>query len=101
MFDHVKCVVGWTIMACHVYDLTYCKVMAIMVCDMQFEHTKAQQVMWTKLNDMVQKHNFSKLNFKGFMANSIKANWNVIIIVYGSRDPSMWMIDKEHTCLFH
>ncbi len=34
MFDHVKCVVGWTTMVCHVYDLVYCKVLTIMVCDM-------------------------------------------------------------------
>jgi hypothetical protein len=34
MFDHVKCVVGWTTMASHVYDLTYCKVMTIAICDM-------------------------------------------------------------------
>jgi hypothetical protein len=34
MFDHVKCVQGWMVMACHVYDPIYCKVMTIMVCDM-------------------------------------------------------------------
>jgi hypothetical protein len=51
MFDHVKCVVGWTIMACHVYNLAYYKVMTIVVCDMQFEDMEAQQVMWTKFND--------------------------------------------------
>jgi hypothetical protein len=35
MFGHVKHVQGWTTMACHVYDLVYCKVMTIAVCDMQ------------------------------------------------------------------
>jgi hypothetical protein len=40
MFDHVKCVQGWTTMACHVYDLVYYKVMTIVVCDMQFKDTK-------------------------------------------------------------
>jgi hypothetical protein len=34
MFDHVKRVVGWTTMTCHVYDSAYCKVMTIVVCDM-------------------------------------------------------------------
>jgi len=53
MFDHVKHVASWTIMVCHVYDPAYCKVMTIVVCDMQFEDTKAQQIMWTKLNDMM------------------------------------------------
>jgi hypothetical protein len=32
--DHVECVDGWTIMACHVYDLAYCKVMIVAICDM-------------------------------------------------------------------
>ncbi len=34
MFDPMKCVVGWTTMVCHVYDLVYYKVLTIMVCDM-------------------------------------------------------------------
>jgi hypothetical protein len=29
MFDHVKGVQGWTTMACHVYDLAYCKIMIL------------------------------------------------------------------------
>jgi hypothetical protein len=74
MFDHVKHVVGWTIMVCHVYNLAYCKMMTIAICDMWFEDTKAQQVMWTKLNDMMQKHDFPKSNFKGFMASNARAN---------------------------
>jgi hypothetical protein len=101
MFDHVKSVVSWTIVVCRVYDLAYCKVMTIVVCDMQFKDTEAQQVMWTKLNDMMQKHNFPKLIFKGFMSDNAQANWNTMRIFYGSRDPSMKMIDKECTCLFH
>ncbi len=70
MFDHVKCVVGWTTIACHVYNLAYCKVITIVACDMQCEDMKAQQVMWTKLNDIMQKHVFPKLDFKGFMVDS-------------------------------
>jgi hypothetical protein len=34
MFDHVKCVVGWTTMASHVHDHDYCKVMTMTICDM-------------------------------------------------------------------
>jgi len=34
------------------------------------------------------------------MANSAQANWNVIVIVYGFRDPFIKMVDKEHTYLF-
>jgi hypothetical protein len=50
MFDHVKQIVGWTIMACHVYDPRYYKVMTITVCGMQSKDVKAQHIMWTKFN---------------------------------------------------
>jgi hypothetical protein len=62
---------------------------------------EAQQVMWTKFNDTMLKHGFPKQNFKGFMADSARANWNVVIVFYGLRDPSTRMVDKECTCLFH
>ncbi len=47
------------------------------------------------------KHGFRKRNFKGFMIDNTQTNWNVVRIVYGSRDPSIMMVDKEHTYLFH
>jgi hypothetical protein len=56
-------------MASHVYDLVYCKVLTIAVCDMQSKDTEAQRFMWTKLNETMLKHGFLKSNFKGFMAN--------------------------------
>jgi hypothetical protein len=34
MFDHVKCVIAWTTMACCVYNPIYYKVLNIYVCDM-------------------------------------------------------------------
>jgi hypothetical protein len=56
--------------ACHVYDYFSCKVMMIMICDMQFEDTKVQCVMWWKLNKVMAKNVVPNLNFKGFMANN-------------------------------
>jgi len=56
-------------MACHVYDSTYYKVMTIAIYNMQFENTKAQQIMWTKLNTTMLKHGFHKLNSKGFIVD--------------------------------
>jgi hypothetical protein len=38
MFDHIKCVQGWT-MARNIYNPIFLKVMTITVCDMQFEDT--------------------------------------------------------------
>jgi len=101
MFDHVKCVAIWTTMAYHVYDFVYCKVLTIVICDMQIEDTEVQQFMWTKLNETMLKHRFPKPNFKEFMVDSAQANWNVVRIIYGFRDPSIRMVHKEHTHLFH
>jgi hypothetical protein len=56
VFDHVKRVKKWTTMAYHVYDSTYCRVMTIVVCDMQSEDAAAQSVLWKNLNVIVAKH---------------------------------------------
>ncbi len=101
MFDHVKCVVGWTTMACHVYDHACCKVMTIVIDEMQFEDIKVQQIMWKKLIETMLKHGFPKLNFKGFMVDSAQANQNTIKIVYGFGDPYVRMVNKERTYLIH
>jgi hypothetical protein len=36
-----------------------------------------------------------KPHFKGFMANSAHANWNVVCIMYSSRNAYVKMVDKE------
>jgi hypothetical protein len=77
----------------HVYELAYYKVMTITVCDMQYENTKVQQIMWKKLIEMMLKHEFPKPNFKGFMVNNAQTNWNAVKIIYGSGNPlSRWLI---------
>ena len=43
----------------------------------------------------------SKVNFKGFMADSIQANWNVARNIYNEGDLSLPMVGRERTCLFH
>jgi len=35
------------------------------------------------------------------MADNAQVNWNVVHIVYGTKDPTMKMVDKERTCFFH
>jgi hypothetical protein len=101
MFDHDKRVQEWTTMACHMYDAAYCKSMTIAVCDMQSEDTKVQCIMWRELNDLIRKNNVENPNFKGFMVDSVQANWNVVQIVYGSSDPKVPMENRECTCLLH
>ena len=41
MFNYVKCVKLWTNMDCHIYNLTYCCVNTIIVCNMQSEDMAA------------------------------------------------------------
>ncbi len=41
MFDHVKFVKGWMIMACNVYY----KIMTITICDMQLEDINVQNML--------------------------------------------------------
>lgn len=56
MFDHVKCVEGWTTMACHVYDATHCKLLIIAICSMQWEDTNVLCVLRRKLHDIMFKN---------------------------------------------
>jgi hypothetical protein len=41
MFNHCKHVLGWSTMACHVYDPNYVRVMTIAICDMQLENVES------------------------------------------------------------
>jgi hypothetical protein len=70
MFDHVKRVQEWTTMTYHMYDAAYCKVMTIVVCNMQLEDTKVQCIMWRKLNNLMRMNGVENPNFKGFMADN-------------------------------
>ena len=101
MFDHVKRLKDWTTMACHVYDSRYCKVLTIACCDMQSEDGAAQTLFWENLNVVMAENGVPKTNFKGFMADSAQANWNAVRRVYGDGDPSLPMVARERTCLFH
>jgi hypothetical protein len=101
MFDYVKRVQEWTIMACHMYNASYCKVMTITICDMQSEDTKVQCIMWRKFNNLMRKNSVENPNFKGFMVDTAQVNWNAVRIVYGSGDPKISMANRKCTCLSH
>jgi hypothetical protein len=55
MFDHVKHVQGWTTMGCHGFDMAYCKVLTIDICDMQSEDVDSQILMWYSLTRLFKK----------------------------------------------
>jgi predicted phage tail protein len=50
--------------------------------------------MWRNLNKVMANNGVPNPNFKGFMANNTKANWNVVQIVYGSDDASESMVNR-------
>ena len=95
MFDHVKRVKHWTTMTCHVYDFAYCRVITIVVCDMQSEDAAAQMILWKNLNVVIARHGVPSPKFKGIMANSAQANWNAVRVIYGSDDATVPMKDQE------
>jgi hypothetical protein len=61
---------------------------------------EAQCIMWRKLNAIFEKNELGTPIFKGFMVDDAQSNWNVVRIVYGTRDPIVKMVDKEWTCFF-
>jgi hypothetical protein len=74
MFNHVKHVQGWMTMACHIYDPVYFKVTMTTVCDMQFEDTKAQCILWRKLNVVIERKGLGMPIFKRFMVDGAQDN---------------------------
>ena len=101
MFDHVKWVVGWTLLGAHVYDPVFCKVMTICACDMMCEMVDAQEQMWLSMVGLLNRHGVKNVNFKGFMADSAQANFNAVRKIFGSGDRSIPMEGKEQTFQFH
>jgi hypothetical protein len=101
MFDHVKRVKDWTTFGLHVYDSEYRKVMTIAVCDIQSERADTQERVWLSMLSILEKHGLMNINFKGFMYDSAQENFNVVRVIFGSGDPTIPMVNKERTCLFH
>ena len=50
MFDHIKHLHNYTMIAYHVYDNKHCKVSAIACCDMQLEDAQIHTLLWENLN---------------------------------------------------
>jgi hypothetical protein len=62
---------------------------------------KAQCILWRKLNPIIEKKGLGTPIFKGFMANGGQTNWNVVHIIYGTKDPMVKMVNKKWTYFFH
>jgi hypothetical protein len=68
---------------------------------MQYEYGVFQTLFWENLNSVMSENGVSKLNFKGFMADSAQTNWNAVKNIYDEGDPSLPMVCCERTCLFY
>jgi hypothetical protein len=68
---------------------------------MQSKNTEARCILWKKLNAIIERKGLHTFVFKGFKANGVQANWNVVHIIYGTGNPTMKMVDKKQTCFFH
>ena len=101
MFDHVKHIKNWTTLGAHMYDPIHCKIMTICVCDMKSETAEHQKQMWRSLLLVMERHGYKKIEFAGFMADSVQANFNAMWKIFGSGDKIVPMIGKERTCHFH
>lgn len=101
MFDHVKRLRDWIMMACHVYDMKHCKGLTIACCDMQSQDAQAQTMLWENLNAIMLENDIPIVNFKGFMVDSAHANWIVMMKVYNDGDSNIPLEGRECTCLFH
>ena len=75
--------------------------MTIVVCDMMCEMAEAQEQMWLSMLAILKEHGLMDVNFKGFMAHSAQANFNVGRKIFGSSNKNIPMPNKERTCQFH
>ena len=74
--------------------------MIIAICEMKEKDTYAQVLFWSKLNEVMANCGHPHVDFKGFMANEVDANWRAICTVFNG-GPENVMQDRERSCLFH
>ena len=58
-------------------------------------------MLWHGVNGVMADHGIINVNFKGFMRDSARANWQAVRFIYGIGDTKVEMLDRERTCLFH
>jgi len=52
-------------------------------------------ILWRKFDIVIEKKRLGMPISKGFMADGAQANWNVVCIVYGIRDPKVrWLTNS-------
>lgn len=67
---------------------------------MQLEDAQAQTLFWENLDAIMFENGVPKVNFKGFMGDNAKANWNVVRKVYGDGDQTVPLEGHERIWFF-
>lgn len=52
------------------------------------------------LNNVMADNGVPKVNFKGFMAKNVQADWNAMKKIYGGSGLHILMVNRERTCSF-
>ena len=94
-FDYFERVKGWTTMSCDVYDVEFCRLMTIAVCEMMSKDMDSQMLMWLALNKVMDRNGVPNPYFKGCMADHTQANWSAVRVVYINGNPTVKMVDRE------
>jgi hypothetical protein len=75
--------------------------MTTAIYNMQLEKADAQERVWLSLLAVMEKHGMSNVNFKGFMCDSAQANSKAVRVIFGSKESTVPMENRERTCLLH
>lgn len=57
--------------------------------------------MWKMFIKIIKKHGVLSVNFKRFMVDYAKANFNTMRILFGAGDLKILMENQEHTCFYY
>jgi hypothetical protein len=57
--------------------------------------------MWKTFVKIIKKHGVLNVNFKRFMVDYAKSNFNTVRILFGSGDMKILMENWEHTCFYY
>ena len=74
--------------------------MKISLRDMQAQSIDDNITVFKCLNKLMDDNGVPNPNLKGFLQDSVEANFNVVRIVYGVGDPKVAIVECERTCLF-
>jgi hypothetical protein len=101
MFDHYKRVSTWIIMACHVYNPIYVRVIIIAVYDMQSKDIDSQILMWRALMKVMKTYGFDEPYSRGLWLIVLKRIGMLFELCLAHQETHPNHCPTKKTCLFH